>query len=136
VSGGTQSARENGRVSFYDEAERAQFGPPGFDEDSSTIASGSGSVCASISSGGESSGVWQCGNGMFDEAEEEAEEDTDAVLVAPREVEGQRPGRHGKSRAGGHADEEDEDEDEGDSDDDDNHVTFAPKRRAAASAPS
>lgn len=120
--------RENGRVSFYGEAERAQFGPPGFDEDSSTIASGS--VCGSSS--GNSSGVWQRGSGMFEEEEEEeggGDDDVDAVLGAPREVVEQRPRdkQNGKSREGG----EEYNEDNGDSDDDDNHVTFAPKRRGA-----
>ena len=133
-SGGGTPVRENGHVSAYDEAERAQFGPPGFDEDSSTIASGTGSACGS--STGDSSGVWQRGSGMFEEEEEEEEEggaDVDPALGAPREVEEHRAGdkQNGKSIARGEEYDEDEGDNEGDSDDDDNHVTFAPKRRGA-----
>ena len=134
-SGGGTPVRENGHMSFYDAAERAQFGPPGFDEDSSTIASGSVSACGSSS--GDSSGVWQRGSGMFEEEEEEEEGGGSggvaSAIGAPREVEEQRPGdkQNGKSRARGEEYDEDEGDNEGDSDDDDNHVTFAPKRRGA-----
>ena len=122
--------RENGHVSFYDE----RYGPPGFDEDSSTIASGSGSICGST--GSSCSGEWQRGSGMFaeevDDEEVVAEDGLELHECARRET-GDRSSRvcgdegaSAKSREG-----EDQGDNEDDSDDE-NRVTFAPKRRAVA----
>jgi len=131
--------RESGRVSFYDE----RYGPPGFDEDSSTIASGSGSICESSGNSASScSGEWQRGSGMF--AEEEENGDGEEVVgeggleqrECARGEAGERSSRvcadedaSAKSR-----EDHDQGDNEDDSDDDDNRVTFAPKRRAVAAA--
>ncbi|KAF8627301.1 hypothetical protein AX15_004443 [Amanita polypyramis BW_CC] len=103
VVGPSSTARESGRVSFYEEVDRERYGPPAFD-DTSTIASGSASET------GSSSGEWQRGSGLFEEGERE----------------------EGREEGNGEARSEEEDgksEEDGDDSDDDNHVTFAPRRR-------